>query len=155
MSKILKNRFDRIVNENLPKQLKIYAVLAENPLHTDMFHQLGIGLKTVLKKLGRIDDFKGIYILLENCKPVYIDESSNVLQRILQQFKGSSKYQRKLAHTMANIKSANNSLYTVNEALEEMKNMNLVLLELPDDLEREITKLYLQCHFDCMYNIYE
>ncbi|MEP4534626.1 MAG: hypothetical protein ABJ004_16160 [Cyclobacteriaceae bacterium] len=155
MSKILKNRFDRIVKNNLPRQLKIYEVLAENPLQTGLFYQSGVGLKTILKKLGRIDDFKGIYILLENGKPVYIDESSNVLHRILQQFKGSSKYQRKLAHTMANIKSANNTLYTVNEALEDMKHMNVVLLELPDDLEREITKLYFQCHFDCVYNIYE
>ena len=155
MSKILKNRFERIVNENLPKHLKIYEVLAENPMHTDMFYQPGVGLKTILKKLGRIDDFKGIYIFLENGQPVFTDESSNVLHRILQQFKGSSKYQRKLAHTMTNIKSTHNSLYTVNEALKEMKCMSLVLLELPDDLEREITKLYLQCHFDCLYNIYE
>ena len=127
----------------------------EGALPAKTFSQPGIGIKLVLKKLGRVTDFKGIYIFIQNGKPVYIDESSYVVRRLLRHFKGSTRYQRKLANTITYLKKKNNPLFLVSDALAEMEEMQIVFMELPDDLERKITTLYLQSQYDCLYNMFE
>ncbi len=155
MSKSVSNRFDRIVNDNLPKRLKMLEILMESALPAETFARSGVGIKSVLKELGRISDFKGIYVFVQHGKPVYIDESSYVIKRLLRQFKGSARYQRKLANMITELKRKNNPQFIVSEALKEMENMHIVFMDAPDDLERKITALYFQSQYDCIYNMFE
>lgn len=53
MSKSVSNRFDRIVNDNLPKRLKMLEILMESALPAETFARSGVGIKSVLKELGR------------------------------------------------------------------------------------------------------
>lgn len=155
MSKSISNRFDRIVNDNLPKRLEMLEVLMESALSAQTFSRSGVGIKTLLNELGLISDFKGIYVFIKNRKPVYIDESSYVIRRLLRHFKGSTSYQRKLAKTIADLKKKNNPTFLVSDAIEEMERMQIVVMDMPDDLERRITALYYQSQYDCVYNMFE
>ncbi len=151
MKQPLALRFDRIVKENLPKRKTMMEVLMESALSANLFFEKGMGVQSILKQTGRLTDFKGIYGFILEGKMVYIDESAYVIRRIVRQFKGNSRYQKKLAHTICSIKKS----YSEKDALEEMKKMKIVFLDLPDDLERQITTLYLQCQFECVYNRFE
>ena len=155
MKQPLAQRFERIVKENLSKRKQMISVLLESPLDSEMFYRKGMGVKSILKSTGRLTDFKGIYGFIENGKVVYIDESSYVIRRILRHYKGNSKYQRKLAHIMTSLHSRNQSLYLVTDAIEAMKKMKLIFMDVPDDLERQLTTLYFQCHFECIYNRFD
>lgn len=155
MSKSVSNRFDRIVNENLSKRLEMLEVLMESALPAQTFSRGGIGIKSILKEIGRITDFKGIYVFLKNGKPVYIDESAYVIKRLLRQFKGSTKYQRKLANTITDLKKKSDLLFLTSNAIQEMEEMEIVFMDLSDDLERKITTLYFQSQYDCVYNMFE
>jgi hypothetical protein len=122
---------------------------------SNLFFEKGMGVKSILKKTGRLTDFKGIYGFIEGGKIVYIDESSYVIRRLVRHFKGNSKYQRKLAQIMVELHKESQSFYTETNALEAMKKMKIIYIDLPDDLERQITTLYLQCQFECTYNHFE
>jgi len=152
VTELLASRFDRIINENLPKRREMMDVLVGNALDADLFASKGNGIQTVLAKMGRISDFKGIYAFIENGKVVFLDESSYVTRRVIRQFKGNSKYQMKLAAAMTEIKKMSQPLYTMSDAIKEMEEMKVAFLDLPDNLERRITTLYLQCHYECIYN---
>lgn len=154
-SESLSHRFQRIVTENLPKRLEMFKVLMESPIDHRLFAQKRQGLKTIVKKLGRLQDFKGIYGFILDHQVVYIDDSSYVLKRVLRQYKGTNKYQRNL-HQL--IQDAREDLDIVNNGLvaeEQLHRMQIVVMEIPDDLERELTTVYLKCEFDCLYNRYE
>ncbi|WP_436515134.1 hypothetical protein [Ekhidna sp. To15] len=151
MKQPLALRFDRIIKENLPKRANMMQVLMDSALSADLFYEKGMGVQSILKQIGRLTDFKGIYGFIEGDKMAYIDESAYVIRRIVRQFKGNSKYQMKLAHTICSIKAS----HSESEALDEMKKMKIVFMDVPDDLERQITTLYLQCQFECIYNRFE
>jgi len=155
MKQSLALRFDRIIKENLPKRSEMIVVLKENPIPTNLFFEKGMGVKSILKKTGRLTDFKGIYCFIEKGKIVYIDESSYVIRRLVRQFKGNSKYQRKLAQIMVDMHKESQPFYTESNALGAMKKMQIMFMDLPDDLERQITTLYLQCQYECTYNHFE
>lgn len=148
-------RFDRIVNENLPKRLEMFKVLMEKPHSSKLFSTHGVGLKTILTHLGRIQDFKGIYAFIKDGRPVYIDESAYAANRVLRHYKGTTKYQLKLAHLILEAKQETDPNYSLKEAKTELSRFDVLFLDLPDDLERQITTIYLQCQFDCVYNRYD
>ncbi|WP_420577198.1 hypothetical protein [Ekhidna sp.] len=155
MEQPLALRFDRIVNENLPKRKEMISVLKESAMPADVFYKKGNGVKSILKKTGRLSDFKGIYGFIDDGKLIYIDESSYVIRRLVRHFKGNSKYQQKLAYVMAGIHKEANPFYTITDALEAMKKMKIIFIDVPDDLERQLTTLYLQCQYECRYNRFD
>lgn len=151
----LSHRFHRIVSENLPKRLEMMNVLLENPLDNKLFSTKGQGLNTILKELGRIQDFKGVYGFVLDGRVVYLDESSYVLKRILRQYKGTTKYQQQLLHLIDAARKEISPTDSLSIAKEQMSQMGIVIMEIPDDLERELTAVYLKCELDCLYNRYE
>ncbi len=155
MKQSLALRFDRIFKENLPKRKKMISVLVENPIEGKIFYKKGSGVKSILQQTGRLTDFKGIYAFIHKEKLVFIDESSYVLRRIMRQFKGNSKYQQKLAYTMMKVHQETDPSYTKSDALKAMHKMQLIFMDVPDDLERQLTTLYLQCQFECIYNRFD
>ncbi|WP_425390285.1 hypothetical protein [Ekhidna sp.] len=154
MKQPLALRFDRIVKENLPKRSEMMQVLKESAIDSSIFYEKGNGVRSVLEHTGRLTDFKGIYGFIENDKLVFIDESSYVIRRLIRQFKGNSKYQMKLAHLMLDYHGSQSD-YTAKDALAAMKKMKIVFMDVPDDLERQITTLYLQCQYECRYNRFD
>lgn len=155
MEQSLALRFSRIVNENLPKRKEMIRVLMENAMSAELFYKKGNGVKHILSKTGRLTDFKGIYGFIKEGKLIYIDESAYVIRRLVRQFKGNSKYQLKLASIMVATHQSFDPAYTTSHALKEMKKMKIIFLDVPDDLERQITTLYLQCQFECRYNKFD
>lgn len=92
---------------------------------------------------------------MDEDKLVYIDESSYVIRRLVRHFKGNSKYQKKLAHVMAFTHQVFDPTYTMSDALKAMQKMKIIYMDVPDDLERQLTTLYLQCQYECRYNRFE
>lgn len=155
MKQPLALRFDRIVKDNLPKRMEMLNVLKDGAFSAEIFWKKGNGVKSVLEHMGRLSDFKGIYAFIENDKFIYIDESSYVIRRLIRHYKGNSKYQMKLAHLMVNTNKEMQPFYTISDAIKVMENMRIVFIDVPDELERQLTTLYLQCQFECKYNRFE
>lgn len=151
----LSHRFDRIVIDNLKKRHDMFKLLMKRPIPTDMFYESGSGLKTIFKELGRVQDFKGIYGFMLGTKLVFIDESSYVLRRVLRQFKGNTKYQRNLFNIILESREDADMISNMLVAEIQLQRMRLVFLEIPDDLERELTYIYLKCQYDCKFNRYK
>ncbi len=145
------HRFHRIINESLPKRLEMMNVLVKNAISTEGFYRKGSGLQAVLDETGRVDDFMGIYAFVRKGQPVFIDESAYVLKRIIRHFKGSNKYQQKLAYIIATRDYGGEG--AIHSSLVDMEKMRVAFMDIPDDLERKLTVLYFQAFYKCEYNI--
>src|SRR5687768_10439776 len=61
----------------------------------------GVGIRTLLQRFQREDDFSGCYVLMEGVKPVYVGISQGVLQRLRQHVRGATHFDASLAYRMA------------------------------------------------------
>ena len=65
------------------------------------FCQPGAGVKTILNRLGRRDDFSGCDVLLHSPEPFYVGISRCVIRRVRQHVTGKTHYDASLAYLMA------------------------------------------------------
>jgi hypothetical protein len=70
----------------------------------NMFFQKGNGIKTLLKKTGRLSDFRGIFLFVpKNRKLFLVLESENVLKEIQKIVRGKRKKDKAFLREIANI----------------------------------------------------
>jgi predicted GIY-YIG superfamily endonuclease len=65
------------------------------------FCMRGIGIKTILQRLGRSCDFSGCYVLMDKTKPIYVGISRGVIARLRQHVNGRTHFDASLAYLMA------------------------------------------------------
>jgi predicted GIY-YIG superfamily endonuclease len=65
------------------------------------FAQDGVGVRTLLQRFQREDDFSGCYVLMEGERPIYVGISQGVLQRIRQHVRGMTHFDASLAFRIA------------------------------------------------------
>ena len=65
----------------------------------------GVGVKTILSRLRRSNDFFGCYVLLREGKPFYVGISRTVDQRLRQHVTGNTHFDASLAYLMATAKT--------------------------------------------------
>ena len=89
-----------------------------HPMPVAEFCTRGTGIKTLLKRLGRITDFPGCYVLLQKGKPFYVGISRAVISRLRQHGLGRTHFDASLAYRMA-CKSVNHTL-TRDDAMKDI-----------------------------------
>ncbi len=61
----------------------------------------GVGVSSLCKSFGLVEDFSGCYVLIEEKKPVYVGISRSVLQRLRQHVRGTTHFDASLAYRIA------------------------------------------------------
>lgn len=110
------NTFAELANEILPKRMEELRHAMQSPRPLAHVAERGVGLKTILKEMGKTEDFSACYVLMADV-PFYVGISGGLVQRLLDHVGGSNHWTASLAHMMA----TKNSGYTGtrNKALED------------------------------------
>ena len=65
------------------------------------FSTPGVGIRTILKRLGRSSDFAGCYVIMQKGRPMYVGISRGVVSRLRQHCNGTSHFSATLAYSVA------------------------------------------------------
>jgi GIY-YIG catalytic domain-containing protein len=103
-----KYTFSELAEKVLPAYMEKMRTALANPMPSKSFCTTGMGIKGVLTKLGRTEDFSGCYALLREGKPFYVGISRTLVQRLRQHLTGSSHFDASLAYQMATAKTGHN-----------------------------------------------
>lgn len=151
--------FEEYTAKVLPQRLEtLKALMGKAYWVKDLFGK-GQGEKSILKKLGRTSDFKGVYAFIDDGDIIYVGTSEKVINRVSYQIKGYTKYQAHLAWELAK----ENELY-INKRLKipnldktknMILNMKVLFMEVTSPVERHLMEIYSCMHFDCKFNFFE
>ncbi|MEX2336643.1 MAG: hypothetical protein WD555_05175 [Fulvivirga sp.] len=151
--------FEQYAHDILPEKLeKLKSMISEAYPVKDLFGKRQ-GEKSIIKKLGRLSDFKGVYAFVDQGDIIYVGTSEKVINRLSYQIKGYTKYQAHLAWELAK----ENDLYinkkkkipNLNKAKRLMMNMKVLFLEVTSPIERHLLELYSCMYFNCKFNFFE
>jgi len=119
----------------------------------------GIGLKTLLRRLAKPQDFPGCYVLLDKQTPIYTGISRGVVGRLIQHVKGKTHTDASLAYGMAeralphNL-SRDNAMRDprfqaeFHKAQRYLQSLEVAFIEIPDDLELYLFEVYCSMELD-------
>lgn len=145
--------------EILPDKFdQIKALIPEAFSVKELFGR-GQGEKSILRKLKRTSDFKGLYAFIEDEEIVYVGTSEKVINRLTYQIKGYTKYQAHLAWELAK----ENNLYiskkrktpNLAKAKKLIMNMKVIFMEVNSPIERQLLEIYCCMNFHCKYNFFD
>jgi hypothetical protein len=151
--------FEQYAHDILPEKLeKLKSMISEAYSVKDLFGKRQ-GEKSIIKKLGRLSDFKGVYAFVDRGDIIYVGTSEKVINRLSYQIKGYTKYQAHLAWELAK----ENELYinkkkkipNLDKAKRLMMNMKVLFLEVTSPIERHLLELYSCMYFNCKFNFFE
>jgi hypothetical protein len=89
--------FTTLAAEVLPRYMDRMRAAMATPRRLNEFCIPGVGVKTIVKRLGISDDFSGCYVLLHKAKAFYVGISRVVVSRLRQHGTGSSHFDASLA----------------------------------------------------------
>ncbi|ELR69264.1 hypothetical protein C900_05335 [Fulvivirga imtechensis AK7] len=151
--------FEEYTEKVLPEHLGALKSLMGRAYRVKDLFGKGQGEKSIMKKLGRDTDFKGVYAFIDGSDVIYVGTSEKVINRVSYQIKGYTKYQAHLAWELAKY----NDLYinkrlkipNLDKAKSMIMNMKVMFLEISSPVERHLTEIYSCMHFDCKFNFFE
>ena len=73
------------------------------------FSTPGVGVRAILKRLGRSTDFAGCYVIMREGRPMYVGISRGVVSRLRQHCNGTSHFSATLAYAVAKRNFSQNS----------------------------------------------
>jgi len=143
----------------LPNRIKMIDSMLKHSFKVKKLFSKGTGEKGVIKKIGRVDDFKGFYGFVKKGKVIYVGTSEKVINRLTYQVKGHTKYQAHLAWELA--KEHNiwiNSKFKIPDldtAKEKIFKMDVFFMEVTSPIERYLLEPYAAMHYNCAFNSFE
>lgn len=151
--------FEEYTEKVLPQRLETLKTLMGKAYWVKDLFGKGQGEKSILKKLGRTNDFKGVYAFIDDGDIIYVGTSEKVINRVSYQIKGYTKYQAHLAWELAK----ENELYlnkrlkipNLDKAKSMILNMKVLFMEVTSPVERHLMEIYSCMHFDCKFNFFE
>jgi predicted GIY-YIG superfamily endonuclease len=158
--------FADLAAEVLPKYMDDIQAAMQNIRPLSGFCTRGVGVKTIVKRLGKQDDFSGCYVLLHDDKPFYVGISRRVVARLRQHGSGTTHSDASLAYSMAREKVAHNVTRTAamknplfKQAFEEAKQLlnscTVAFVEIENPLELYLFEAYCAMSFDtCKWNTF-
>lgn len=151
--------FEEYAEEYLPKRFeKLKSMISRAFWVKDLFGR-GQGEKSIIKKIGRSTDFKGVYAFIENDEVIYIGTSEKVINRLSYQIKGHTKYQAHLAWELAKEKRlyVNGAKKSPNlsKTKDMIMDMKVFFMEVKSPVERHLLEIYSCMHFDCRFNFFD
>lgn len=121
------------------------------------------------KKSKKNDELKGIYIFLEENKPIYVGISQTILRRIKQHFTGKNHNESTLSFNLASIKyekeknkkfKGNRKDFPYNKyrsLIQEhmQESFKIIIDSEEDDYKLYLKEFYLSCYLKTKYNTFE
>ncbi|MGE5114537.1 MAG: GIY-YIG nuclease family protein [Acidobacteriaceae bacterium] len=150
----------------LPAYMDEMRAAMSNARPSSLFCQSGLGLKGLLSKLGRTEDFSGCYVLLHDRQPFYVGISRSVIQRLRQHLTGKTHYDASLAYMMAKGEAQHsmkrseamaddNFRRAFDEAQQLLRNCKLAFIEISNPLELYLFEAYCAMELDtCKWNTF-
>lgn len=151
--------FEDYTKDVLPGKFEEFKSMIGRAFRVKDLFGRGQGEKSILKKIGRISDFKGVYAFIDEGEVIYVGTSEKVINRLSYQVKGYTKYQAHLAWELAKA----NDLYinkkrkipNLDKAKSMIMNMKVLFMEITSPIERHLFEIYSCMHFDCKFNFVE
>jgi predicted GIY-YIG superfamily endonuclease len=158
--------FAELAASVLPSFMVTMRAALERPHALGEFCTPGIGVKSILRYLGRSRDFSGCYVLLRELKPFYVGISRGVIARLRQHSTGSTEFNATLAYRMANEKvphektrreAMQDSAFRAafNEAQALLRGCKVAFIEIANPLELYLFEAYCAMALDtCEWNTF-
>lgn len=93
--------FEEIASRVLPDHMARMKESLLAPMDMEVFATPGLGVRSLLKKFERTEDFSGCYVLLEKETPIYVGISRSVFARLRQHVFGKTHFDASLAFRVA------------------------------------------------------
>lgn len=152
--------FAELASVILPDYMtRLVAAMAE-PRSLNEFCASGVGIKTMLRRLGRADDFSGCYVLLRDGKPFYVGISRGVVGRLRQHVTGKTQFNASLAYLMACGKKVTHKMkrndamkdpafrQAFDEAQRLLRDSSVAFIEISNPLELYFFEAYCAMELD-------
>jgi len=158
--------FADLAREVLPKYMEDFRVAMRTVRPLSEFCVRSVGVKTIVKKLGKQDDFSGCYVLLHDARPFYVGISRRVVARLRQHGSGTTHSDASLAYSMAREKVTHKVTRTAamknppfKQAFEEAKQLlnscSVAFIEIENPLELYLFEAYCAMELDtCKWNTF-
>lgn len=128
----------------------------KSPYSVKELFKTGEGEVSILDNLGRLTDFKGVFVLLNEQKPVYVGHSKSVIKRLINDLKGASSYKSKLLRNIAKrdrlFLDQKGKYLDLESSRNLMRSFDVAFIEVNPPIERRILFLYALAGFKCKYN---
>lgn len=130
------------------------------------FSTPGVGMRTILKRLGRSSDFAGCYVIMQEGRPMYVGISRGVVSRLRQHCNGTSHFSATLAYSVAKRKLTQSSVgkihgvtrdaamkdAAVREALDAARQLlrdgSVAFIEIANAVELHLFEVYAAIELD-------
>jgi len=140
------------------------AMAAPHPLAD--FTTPGVGVRSILKRLGSSDDFAGCYVIVREGRPMYVGISRCVVSRLRQHCNGTSHFSATLAYAVAKKKLSQNGAdkiqgvtrdaamkdVAVREAFDAarrlLRDCGVAFIEIPIAVELHLFEVYAAMELD-------
>jgi len=93
--------FNVLARDILPAHFLHLKENMKTPFPASWIKEPGVGQATLLKRLGRKNDFSGCYVFIENDKPLYVGISRTVIVRLFQHLTSNTHFSGTLAYYIA------------------------------------------------------
>lgn len=126
----------------------------------------GFGVRSILSKLGRREDFSGCYVLLDDGRPFYVGISRTLVSRLRQHVTGKDHTDASLAYQMATDKTGHKMKRAeamkdpaFRSAFEEaqvlLRGATVAFVEIDNPLELYLFEAYCAMELDtCEWNTF-
>jgi hypothetical protein len=126
----------------------------------------GVGVRSILKRLGRSADFAGCYVIVREGRPMYVGISRCVVSRLRQHCNGTSHFSATLAYAVAKKKFSQDGMGkiqgvtrdaamkdpTVREAFDAARQLlrdgNVAFIEIANAVELHLFEVYAAMELD-------
>lgn len=95
--------FEILASKALPGFMRELERAMQSPHQAVGFAASGLGVRSILRKLDRAEDFSGLYVFIEKSKPIYVGISRGVVARVRQHLTGRTHFDATLAFRMAGL----------------------------------------------------
>jgi predicted GIY-YIG superfamily endonuclease len=150
--------FAELAEKVLPAHMQEMKQAMQRARQLADFCKPKIGIRTILKRLGRREDFSGCYVLLRE-KPFYVGVSRGLVGRLRQHGIGSTHFAASLAYRMACEKVPHDLtlaaamkdekfIKAFNVARQLLVDSNVAFIEIPNPLELHLFEAYCAMALD-------
>jgi len=130
-----------------------------------LFRSPGRGVKGILKVTGHARDFGGLYVLLEDGRPVYVGISRRVVARLREHLTGKTHFDASLVYAMARKKWDGNGRrgeLMKNDAFrkgfsgaqERLAQCKVAFIEVVDPVTLYLFEVYAALELNCEWNTF-
>lgn len=158
--------FATLTSTIFPDLLKQLRLCMEKPLDSDLFRKTGFGEASILKSLGKKEDFPGLYVFLDGKMPIYVGISQGVIGRLLEHLRGITHFSASLVFNMAcskceiegtrDARMLNQTFKAAfDEARKELARCKVAFVEVKNPAVRYGFELYAAMELDCKWNTFE